>query len=140
MSRAKGATAAPTKSEPSRERALELAESLHAMGPIEVKRFFGGFGLVMQGVQFAFVMKSTLYLRVDDTTRPEFERIGATPFAYATRVSNVKVASYYQAPVDAMDDPHVLREWAVKAYASAVGAQRPKPAAPRKRRPAQTPT
>ncbi len=69
----------------------------------------------MQGVQFAFVMKSTLYLRVDDTARPEFERIGATPFAYATRVSNVKVASYYQAPVDAMDDPHVLREWAVKA-------------------------
>jgi len=97
MSRAKGATTAPTKSEPSRERALELAESLHAMGPIEVKRFFGGFGLVMQGVQFAFVMKSTLYLRVDDTTRPEFERIGATPFTYATRVSNVS------APLVAVD-------------------------------------
>jgi TfoX/Sxy family transcriptional regulator of competence genes len=125
VNREKGATAAPAKPEPSRERARELAESLKAMGTIEVTRFFGGFGLVMQGVQFGFVMKQTLYLRVDDTTRPAYERSGATPFTYATRAANVKVASYYQAPVDAMDDPHVLRDWAAKAHASALAARRP---------------
>lgn len=112
------------------------------MGVIEVKRFFGGFGLVLQGVQFAFVMKGTLYLRVNDSTRPDFERVGAVPFTYATRASNVKVASYYQAPVDALDDPHVLREWAAKAYAcapAALAALPPKPGAARKRRTPQAP-
>ncbi|WP_390342629.1 TfoX/Sxy family protein [Variovorax boronicumulans] len=131
MSRAKGAAAAGG-AERSHGRALELAESLGAMGPIEVKRFFGGFGLVQAGVQFAFVMKGTLYLRVDDATRPEFERLGAVPFSYATSASTVKVASYYEAPVDALEDPHALREWATKALASALGARKParrKPAA-----------
>lgn len=127
MSRAKGpqGTAVAGKSERSRERALELAESLSAMGAIEVKRFFGGFGLVLDAVQFAFVMKSTLYLRVDDSTRAAFVSSGAAPFTYATRSAQVKVASYYEAPVDALDDPQVLRGWAAKAYASALAARRP---------------
>lgn len=132
MSRAKGAQGAAVagKSERSRERALELAESLSAMGAIEVKRFFGGFGLVLDAVQFAFVMKTTLYLRVDDTTRAAFVSSGAAPFTYATRSAQVKVASYYEAPVDALDDPQVLRGWAAKAYASALAARRPARSAP----------
>jgi DNA transformation protein and related proteins len=48
-----------------RDRALELADQLRAMGLIEVRRFFGGAGLLMDGTQFGFVMKGSLYLRVD---------------------------------------------------------------------------
>jgi TfoX/Sxy family transcriptional regulator of competence genes len=114
-----------------RDRALEFAERLHAMGPIEVTRFFGGAGLIRDGVQFAFVMKGTLYLRVDDLSRPVFEALGAAPFTYAGRAQTVKVASYYEVPDEIADDPDELGRWASEAHRAAMTA---KPRAKRRKR------
>jgi DNA transformation protein len=105
-----------------RDRALELTDRLRALGPISVTRFFGGAGLVKNGVQFAFMIKGILYLRVDARSRPEFEALGATPFSYATRAKTVKVASYYELPDEIMEDSETLVQWVTKAYhAAAVG-------------------
>ena len=106
-------------------RALEVAESLRGMGPVEIKRFFGGASLCLAGVQFAFVMKGTLYLRADEGTRKEFEDLGSRPFSYATRAGRVTVASYYETPADVMDDATALRTWAAQAHRAALQA-RPK--------------
>lgn len=105
--------------------AAETADSLGAMGKIEVKRFFGGAGLVLGGVYFGFLMKGTLYLRTDSETRLRFEALGLTPFSYATRARRVTVASYYEAPAEAREDTHVLLDWAREAYAAALRTRRP---------------
>ena len=102
-----------------RDRALDLAGQLAAIGPIEVGRFFGGAGLACEGIQFAFVMKGTLYLRVDDHTRPAFEALDAAPFAYAGRSGTVTVASYYALPDEIADDPDDLLRWAERAHRAA---------------------
>lgn len=107
-----------------RERALEVAQRLIVMGPVEVKRFFGGAGLVLDGVQFAFVMKSTLFLRVDDQTRAEFEAMNASPFTYAGQSQTVRVASYYTLPDEIVDDRDELLVWAKAAYGAAIDAKR----------------
>jgi DNA transformation protein len=114
-----------------RDRALELADQLRAMGLIEVRRFFGGAGLLMDGTQFGFVMKGSLYLRVDACSRLRFEALGAAQFTYAGRSRTVKVASYYEAPDAIVDDPDELRRWAIDAHRAASTA-RP---ASRRRRP-----
>ena len=95
------------------------------MGPVEIKRFFGGASLCLAGVQFAFVMKGTLYLRADEGTRKDFEDLGSCPFSYATRAGRVTVASYYETPADVMDDATALRTWAAQAHRAALQA-RPK--------------
>ena len=110
--------------EPSSLRALEIAESLRAMGQVDVKRFFGGASLCLGGVQFAFVMKGTLYLRADEGTRNKFEDLGARPFSYSTRAGRVSVASYYETPADVMDDSTALRAWAGRAHSAALQARR----------------
>lgn len=115
--------------------ATELADTLRDIGPILVKRFFGGYGLVLEGVQFAFVMKASLYLRADEHQRSNFERLGGRPFSYATRNAQVTVASYYGAPAEVVDDAVALRVWAVEAYAAALTAQRQ---SPRKLAPSQS--
>ena len=97
------------------------------MGPVEIKRFFGGASLCLAGVQFAFVMKGALYLRADETTRKAFEDLGTRPFSYATRAGRVTVASYYETPADVMDDAAALRSWAAQAHRAALQARR-KPA------------
>lgn len=99
-----------------RDRALELAGQMAGIGPVEVGRFFGGAGLKCEGVQFAFVMKGTLYLRVDDDTRPAFEALNATAFAYGGRSGTVTVASYYALPDEIADDPDELVRWAERAH------------------------
>ena len=109
-----------------RERALEIAERLRAMGPIEINRFFGGAGLRKDGVQFGFVIEGALYLKTDDVSRPALQALGAKPFAYATRAKTVQVTSYYETPDEIMDDEDALRRWAEDALRAAKSA-RPAP-------------
>lgn len=98
-----------------RERALEFADRLRAIGPVSVTRFFGGAGLVKDGLQFAFVIEGTLYLRVDDLSRSDFEALGAVPFAYESQSKTVKVASYYALPDKIADDTEALVRWTIRA-------------------------
>jgi DNA transformation protein len=106
-----------------RERALEIAEGLSGMGPVAVSRFFGGAALSVGGVQFGFVSRGTLYLRVDDESRGAFEAHGAAPFTYSGRSKAVKVASYYETPDDIIEDADELNRWATRAYRAACAAK-----------------
>jgi DNA transformation protein len=103
-----------------RELALEIAERIHMPPDVSVSRFFAGVALVADGVQFALVMKGSIYLRVDDRTRPVFEAMGASPFIYIGQSRVVTVASYYEAPGEAMNDSDALCHWASLAYHAAL--------------------
>jgi DNA transformation protein and related proteins len=91
---------------------------------VTVSRFFGGMALSVDEVQFGFVMKGSLYLRVDEQTRAAFESRGASPFTYAGARKSVRVASYYEAPSEVVEDPELLAEWAAEAHRAALAALR----------------
>lgn len=99
--------------------AQDIADSLKAMGPVTVSRFFGGAALRVGGVQFAFVMWNSLYLCVDADSRPAFEALDAAPFKYAGRSGIVTVARYYEAPAEIVEDPDALLQWAQRARRAA---------------------
>ncbi len=105
------------------EMAMEFAERLREIGPILVTRFFGGAGLVRNDVQFAFVIRGVFYLRVDDQSRPDFEKLGSTPFTYAGRSKEVIVASYYKLPDVIAGDHDELIRWATRASHAAIVAK-----------------
>jgi len=107
-------------------RAREVADSLAEMGPITVTRFFSGAALRAGGAQFAFVMKGSLYLRVDAHGRAELEALGAVPFTYAGHAKTVTVASYVEAPDQIVDDPDELLRWARRAQRAALAGRAPK--------------
>jgi DNA transformation protein and related proteins len=122
-----------------RERALEIAERIEGLGPVSVVRFFSGAGLLAQGVQFGFVIRGSLYLRVDDASRTTYQAMGAAPFSYPGRSKTVTVASYYEAPGEVVDDSDELGRWAADALRAALAAQRGKAARnkPARRKPAR---
>ncbi|SED19184.1 Transcriptional regulator of competence genes, TfoX/Sxy family [Rhizobiales bacterium GAS191] len=117
-----------------RARALEIANQLGSLGTITVSRFFGGAALLADGVQFAFVIKGSLYLRVDEESRPAFEALGAAPFSYAGRSKSVTVASYYEAPAEIVDDADELLRFAARSRQAALAALTRKPRPKRQRR------
>ncbi|WP_229211488.1 MULTISPECIES: TfoX/Sxy family protein [unclassified Duganella] len=81
--------------------------------------FFGGRAFKFHGLQFAWVIGSTLYLRVNDATRAGFEAEGAAPFSYETKKGTVLVRKFYSAPEFLLDDPEQMLVWARKAIDAA---------------------
>lgn len=106
-----------------RDFALEIAERIHGLGVIGVKRFFGGAGLTSGGVQFAFVMKGSFYLRVDERMRTEMEAQGGASFVYEGASGPVTVTSYCEASANVLEDDRSLSRWAAEALRAALSAK-----------------
>jgi DNA transformation protein len=105
-----------------------VVEQLDACGPIVTKRMFGGIGIYADDVFFAIIDDDILYLKVDDTTRGDFERAGCRPFQpYKDERTSIQ---YYDVPVAVLEDADELAKWGRKAIAVAIAAK----ARPKKRR------
>lgn len=99
-----------------------LLEQLAPLGEVSAKSMFGGWGIYHEGRMFALVAEDTLYLKVDDVNRADFDREGLQPFRYDRTDQTVAVMSYYQPPTSAIDDRDLLCEWARKGVEAAARA------------------
>jgi DNA transformation protein len=103
-----------------------LVEQLAPLGEVTARGMFGGWGIFHEGRMFALVVDDTLYLKVDDASRGDFEREGLQPFRYERTDREVAVMSYYQPPSAALDDRELLCEWARRGVDAAARAKSPR--------------
>jgi DNA transformation protein len=109
-----------------------LIDLFAPFGPVTIKRMFSGFGVSVDGVNFAIALRSGLYFRADEETIARFEAEGSKPFQYQTRARTVTVNSYWELPARLFDDPDELPEWARAALSAAQrAAVRKRPKAPK---------
>jgi DNA transformation protein len=105
-----------------------VLEQLAAVVPVTARSMFGGVGLYSQGLFFALIADDTLYLKVDDATRGEFERLGSQPFRpYG---DDAHTMQYYELPADVLEDRGAVGPWVERALAAArrkVAAKRQRP-------------
>lgn len=94
-------------------------------GQVTARRMFGGHGLYCEGLMFALVADHSLYLKVDDQNRPDFEALGCTPFTYTLKDKPMAL-SYWSAPEAMFDDPSEAVRWARLAWDAAARGQRAK--------------
>jgi DNA transformation protein len=107
----------------SREFADFVIGQMAALGPVQARRMFGGFGLYRQGLMFALIVDDRLYFKTDEHNRQAFLGRGLGPFTYAARGREVRV-DYHEAPAEVFDDPAAMAEWAAGAHACARRAAR----------------
>ena len=100
-----------------------LADVLAPLGRVHWRRFFGGHGLAVGAVQFAFVIDGVVYLRTDEPLARELESRGGAAFSYDTRKRKVRVASYWSVPEGELDDAETLVGWSRRALAAARAAR-----------------
>ena len=98
-----------------------VLEVLGPWRPVTARRMFGGHGVYHAGVMFALVADGTLYLKVDDESRGDFEAAGLSPFVYEAKGRRVSL-SYSRAPEAMLDEPDVAREWAERGWQAALRA------------------
>ena len=87
---------------------------------------FGGFGIYAGDLFFALIASDTLYFKVDDSNRPDFEKLGMKPFQPYGEGS--EAMKYYQVPDDLLEDPDALRPWVEKSIAVATHKRKGKKA------------
>ena len=97
-----------------------VLEQLGRVAPVTAKRMFGGVGIYSQGLFFALIAEDRLYFKVDDSTRPDFERLGMEPFRPFGEDSAM---GYYEVPADVVEDAGQLEPWMRKAIAVASKAK-----------------
>ena len=113
-----------------------VLDCMAGVGPVRPVRFFSGTGLVMDGVQFAMITKSSrLFLVVDDETRPRYQAAGMEPFWYTRKTGRREVHRWYELPEDVLMDSDELRRWVADAIRIAAAGKRPKRAARTKQAP-----
>jgi DNA transformation protein len=88
---------------------------------IRVKRMFGAVGLYATDLFFGLVDDDVLYLKVDDTTRPEYEARGMPPFRPFEMHASM---NYSQLPEEILEDRDALPLWTSRALDVARAAKR----------------
>jgi DNA transformation protein len=97
-----------------------VLEQLGRVTPVTGRSMFGGVGIYAEGLFFALIAEDRLYFKVDDPTRPDFERLGMEPFR---PFGDDSAMGYYEVPVDVVEDVVQLARWMKKAIDVAAKAK-----------------
>ena len=90
-----------------------VIEQLERVVPITWRSMFGGVGIYSGGLFFALIGSDSVYLKVDDTNRADFEAAGMGPFRPFG--DQTLVIPYYELPAELLEEPDRLRPWVHKA-------------------------
>ena len=107
-----------------------VRELLEGVGPVQIRRMFGGAGVYRGDVMFALVVGEDLFLKTDEATRPRFEAAGSEPFIYVAKARGATATSYWRLPAAAADDPAEALSWARLALDAALKKKAPRTRAP----------
>lgn len=104
---------------------FDFVEELFApMGPVRIRKMFGGAGVFADDVMFALIADDMIYLKTDAPLRTALEAEGSEPFAYE-RPSDGKVfdMGYLALPSEAAEDAEAASEWGRRALDVALKAR-----------------
>ena len=92
-----------------------VLDQLHDLGNVEAKPMFGGAGFYLDGSFFGILYKERLYFRVSTDTIGEYQERKMKPFRPFAGRRGRSGNNYYQVPVEILESPPDLIEWARKA-------------------------
>ncbi|HSL22374.1 MAG TPA: TfoX/Sxy family protein [Vicinamibacterales bacterium] len=99
-----------------------VLDQLSSLGEVVARSMFGGVGLYCDGLFFGIIARDVLYLKVDASNRPDYERAGRKPFRpYPDRPGTMQ---YYETPVGVLENAPELVRWARTSVAAAARAAR----------------
>jgi DNA transformation protein len=110
-----------------------LKDALSGLGPVSVRRMFGGAGIFAGGVMFGLVADDTLYLKADEETKAAFAAEGLGPFGYNGSGRRIDLP-YWRIPERLLDDPDEMVAWARVALGVARRAKTATTSEPGKKR------
>ena len=97
-----------------------VREHLAALGPLEIKRMFGGAAVYANGLIFALLDDGVIWLKADEINAPRLADAGARQFTYPAKDGKVMTMAYWSLPETALDDPDEAVDWARQSIDAAL--------------------
>ena len=102
------------------------AELLSPLGTVRTRAMFGGHGIYVDEVFMAIIAGDTLWFKVDNGNRADYEALGYGPFKPFG--DQAMTMSYHEVPAEVFDDRLAIVEWGRKAIEAALrGKPKAKP-------------
>lgn len=108
-----------------------IVEQLNRVRPVTTRRMFGGAGFYADGLIFGLADDESVYFKVDDTTRGDYEALGGKPFR---PMKDMVSMNYFELPDGVLENPDALRPWVEQAVRVSRAAASRKPKRTGKRR------
>jgi len=89
-----------------------ILDQLQDLDGVEAQRMFGGYGIYQDETFFGILHKAKLYFKVDESTIGEYRKRKMKPFRPNAKQT---LKSYYQVPVEILEENGRLCDWAMKA-------------------------
>ena len=83
----------------------EIADLFAALGPVTVRRMFGGKGIYHRGLIVAVEIRDGMLLKADAVTAPDFEAAGATRWTYPGKSGQPVKMPYWSIPEEPSTTP-----------------------------------
>lgn len=88
------------------------------------RSMFGGVGIYAGDLFFALLAEDRMYMKVDDSNRADFTAAGMEPFRPFP--DHDFVMSYYEVPLEVIENRDRLGEWATRSIEVARKTKKPK--------------
>jgi DNA transformation protein len=92
-----------------------VLEQLYSWDGVTPRKMFGGVGLYRDSKMFGLIADDVIFLKVNDKTREKFIEAGSSPFQPFADKGVMK--SYYEVPVDILEDSELLIAWSEESLA-----------------------
>ncbi len=100
-----------------------IEEMFETLGPVTIRRMFGGKGIYFEGVILAVEVDGEILLKGDAETAPALEEAGSRQWTYDGKGKPVKMP-YWSLPDSAFDDPDEMARWVRMAHGAALRAKK----------------
>ena len=98
-----------------------IHELFQAVGPVTIKRMFGGKGIYVDGMIIAVELRDELMLKGDAVAAALYEEAGSSKWTYTHNKSGKPVSMpYWPIPPEAFDDPDEAAKWVRVALEAAM--------------------
>ncbi|MBO3760604.1 TfoX/Sxy family protein [Ciceribacter sp. L1K22] len=101
---------------------IDIEEMFQSLGPVTIKRMFGGKGIYHHGVIIAIDLFDEIMLKADTESGPQFAEAGATQWVYQREGKSPVAMPYWTIPDGAYDDPDEMAKWVGLAYEAGLRA------------------
>jgi DNA transformation protein len=111
-----------------------VREHFAALGPLEIKRMFGGAAIYAHGLIFALLDDGVVWLKADEINAPLLAQAGALQFTYPTKDGKEMTMAYWSLPESALADANEAVDWARQSIDAALrkaAAKKPRKAKPK---------
>ena len=100
-----------------------ILELFEPSGGISTRRMFGGYAIRKNDVPIALIFQDEIYFKVDDSNRPDYEKMNSKPFTYEKKGKTITVSNW-KLPIEILEDTDTLMQWIEKSYHVALKAKK----------------